>query len=68
MIKYNDRSIVEAYFKDGKANGKGFKWFGWDRYYVGDFLENAFDGRGVFVSPDLSYEGQLKNNAFHGQG
>jgi hypothetical protein len=46
MIKNQDGSIVEARFRDGQASGKGFKWFGEDWYYVGDFLDNSFDGRG----------------------
>ncbi len=68
MIRYQDGSIVEARFRDGQANGKGFKWFGEDWYYVGDFLNNCFDGRGEYVSPDISYVGEFKNNTFHGQG
>jgi hypothetical protein len=46
MIRYDDRSQVEALFVDGKANGKGFKYFGPGWYYVGDFVDNNFDGRG----------------------
>jgi hypothetical protein len=39
--------LVEANFVNGKANGKGFKIFPIDNeYYVGDFVDNHFDGRG----------------------
>ncbi len=46
IIRYEDKSMVEANFANGKANGKGLKYFGPKWYYVGDFVDNNFDGRG----------------------
>lgn len=37
-------------------------------YYVGEFVENNFDGRGQFHTADMSYIGQFKDNKFHGRG
>lgn len=53
MILYEDKSIVEAKFTHGKANGKGFKYFAPGWYYVGEFVDNNFQGRGEYISPEI---------------
>lgn len=53
IIRYEDKSIVEANFVSGKATGKGYKYFGPGWYYVGDFENNNFHGKGEYISPDI---------------
>jgi len=38
-------------------------------YYVGEFKDNEFDGKGsVYVGESLIYEGELKDGLYHGEG
>ena len=46
MIRYDDGSIMQASFVDGKAHGKGIILYTSNEYYFGDFIDNNFDGRG----------------------
>ncbi len=50
MIKYTNGNILYGYFKEGKVNGKGLMYFAEGsnhkkgQYYVGDFLQNQYQG------------------------
>ena len=61
--------IIEATFKDGTAHGKGRRISTSGQVYIGDFVNDMFNGQGILTWPEgHRYEGQWKDNIRHGEG
>ena len=65
-----DGSIYQGQFKDGKKNGKGKITWRDNSYYEGDFVNNYYEGYGVYimVNKRKGYLGQWKEGKMHGYG
>lgn len=41
------KPIERGYFQNSSLSGMGEKWFKNGNYYIGDFKDNIFEGRGI---------------------
>ena len=53
---------------DGKKQGKGKLIFTDGSYYEGNFKDDLFNGKGIFVRNDSIYKGDFLNGRKHGKG
>ena len=53
---------------DGKKQGKGKLIFTDGSYYEGNFKDDLFNGKGIFVRNDCIYKGDFLNGRKHGKG
>ena len=53
---------------DGKKQGKGKLIFIDGSYYEGNFKDDLFNGKGIFVKNDSIYKGDFLNGKKHGKG
>ena len=63
-----DGTLIESYFFNGKANGKGMKKNINNCIYIGDFINNLKDGYGKEETNEYLYEGEFKNDKKNGNG
>lgn len=71
-IDKDNVSYYKGNFKDCEASGKGKMVFWWYRKlystYQGTFYKNKFNGSGILVTQDGSYEGEFSDNYRSGFG
>ena len=59
----NDGDIFEGHWKNGKLNGSGRGIYGKRSYYIGNFKDNRFDGKGTecYIDGAIYQKGIWKN-------
>ena len=66
-IIYNNSQVFEGKYENGKLNGKGVYKFK-DSLYVGDFINNIREGKGVLINKRFRYKGQFNEGKINGYG
>ena len=61
---------IKVDFKNGKKEGDGKFIFEDGNYYIGQFKDDLFNGKGIiyYKNGNIMYEGYLKNNKKEGHG
>lgn len=44
--------VERGYFQNSQLSGMGEKWFKNGNYYIGDFKDNVFEGRGILKNSE----------------
>ena len=66
-IIFNNSQVFEGKYENGKLNGKGaYKYK--DNLYVGDFINNIREGKGVLINNRFRYKGQFNEGKINGYG
>ena len=66
-IIYNNSQVFEGKYENGKLNGKGVYKYK-DNLYVGDFINNIREGKGVLINNRFRYKGQFNEGKINGYG
>ncbi len=59
---------IEGRFVNGLINGKGIFMNSDGDKYIGDFVDSRRHGEGEFISKNIKYVGEFKNNKMDGKG
>lgn len=67
---YADGSVYEGQKRNGLRHGKGAFYYSDGGMYTGDWVEGSMDGFGrlFYAGGVKAYEGQWKDDKFHGRG
>ena len=69
QVFFEDSSLYDGSWKDGKKHGNGYLSLSNDDKYKGDFNEDKMEGKGVYEwSNGQKYEGDWSDNKFNGKG
>ena len=58
----------EGYWRDGKHHGKGTYSYSNGGKYVGDFVDDEYEGFGILYMENSTMEGQFKKGRLNGKG
>jgi hypothetical protein len=53
---------------DGMCHGWGEILYTNDTVIAGEWVDGVLGGKGVYMSKEMTYKGDFRNNAFHGKG
>lgn len=68
VIEYDDGTKYKGEMSDSKKSGFGVIKYPNGEYYEGEFVNDEFEGKGRFVSSEMTYEGYWKQGYADGQG
>ncbi|XP_021698461.1 MORN repeat-containing protein 3 [Aedes aegypti] len=68
-VKYYSHGKYLGYWERDQRSGHGFIWFDNGDFYMGEWLDDCFDGLGVFLELGGNrYHGQFRKGLKHGEG
>lgn len=67
-IKCPDGSSYEGTLIDGVFNGYGEQYWNENLYFKGNYVNGKFEGKGLLVNGENTYEGEFSNGEYSGTG
>lgn len=68
MVEYEDGTKYKGGIHNFKKNGYGIIKYPNGEFYEGEFVDDEFEGKGKFVSEQMTYDGCWKMGYAHGKG